>query len=195
VIKMKTRLLIILVITGMIIFIMPNQFADARCAPNPDWSLAPCYDEQISSIPTDKDKSTWAKYYDYKGAEFMESKKTDMLDALRSGKLCEWESDGLAFQNYNVLTYYFVNKVISSNDCSTATEYRYAGQNTSEKNMEVNYVDFRNSNASVNLGCSDVGLSSKESCELQRAQFIGLIGITIAVLIGVPIVLFNRKKK
>ncbi|PJB96775.1 MAG: hypothetical protein CO079_09130, partial [Nitrosopumilales archaeon CG_4_9_14_0_8_um_filter_34_10] len=78
---------------------------------------------------------------------------------------------------------------------STATEYRYAGQNTSEKNMEVNYVDFRNSNASVNLGCSDVGLSSKESCELQRAQFIGLIGITIAVLIGVPIVLFNRKKK
>lgn len=192
---MKTRVLLILFAVGMIIPIMSNQFVDARCAPNPDWPLAPCYDEQRSSIPTDKDKSTWAKYYDYKGAEFMESKKKDMLDALRSGKLCEWQSDGPPSQNYNVLTYYFVNKVISSNDCGSATEYRYAGQNTSEKNMEVNYVDFRDSNASVNLGCSDVGFSSKESCELQRAQFIGLIGIAIAALIGVPIVLFNRKKK
>ncbi|GEM_PF-6474339 len=60
---------------------------------------------------------------------------------------------------------------------------------------EVNYVDFRNSNASVNLGCSDIGLSSKESCEIQRAQIISVIGIAISAVIVIPIVLFNRKRK
>lgn len=191
---MKTRYKILIFIIMIIGPAMSNQHVDARCPPNPDWPLAPCYDEQRSSIPTDQDRSVWGKYYDYKGSEFMESKKADMLEALRSGQLCEWESGGLPFQNHNVMTYYFVNKVVSSNDCNTAVEFHYVGQNISE-NDGVNYVDFGNSNASVNLGCSDIGFSSKKSCELQRAQFLGVLGIVIAALIGVPIVLFNRKKK
>lgn len=68
--------------------------------------------------------------------------------------------------------------------------------NTSEeKSNKISYYDFRNSDASVDLGCSGAGMSSKESCEIQRAQLIGLIGITIAALISIPVVLFNRKGK
>ena len=95
---MKTRLLII---TGMIIFpfIFPQGFA--LCAVNEDWSDAPCFD--MGPVTKSEFKMAWAPYYDYKGAEWMESKKTEMFQASDDGIFDEWARE---MENSNVYMYY-----------------------------------------------------------------------------------------
>ena len=95
---MKTRLLIIIV---MIIFplIIPQGFG--LCAVNEDWSDAPCFD--MGPVSKMEFKMAWAPYYDYKGVEWMESKKTEMFQALDDGIFDEWTRE---MANSNVYMYY-----------------------------------------------------------------------------------------
>lgn len=95
---MKIKLLIII---GAVIFplVVPQGFA--FCAVNEDWSDAPCFD--MGPVPKSEFKAAWEPYYDYKGAEWMESKKIDMNQALDGGIFDEWVSE---IENSNVYQYY-----------------------------------------------------------------------------------------
>ena len=86
------------------------QFAHADCNTNSDWPDAPCFD--MWPIPKSEVKSAWEQYYNYKGTEWMEIKKSEMNYALDKGILHEWIYYGSRFgnqENYNVYFYYFIN--------------------------------------------------------------------------------------
>jgi len=57
-----------------------------------------CYDSE--------DVEMWMKYYDYKGESFMESKKSEMIDAFEANRLSEWKSE--SSENFNVWQYYYL---------------------------------------------------------------------------------------
>lgn len=82
------------------------QQADAICVRNQDWSAAPCYGCPGCVPSLEKQKSDWAPYYNYKGTEFMEQKKLEMLDAIKNNQLDEWLGSGPRDQNSNVYRYY-----------------------------------------------------------------------------------------
>jgi len=77
------------------------QQTSALCEPNKDWPDAPCFD----TIPVNRMqyKLAWEPYYDYKGADWMESQKAEMLEAIKEGTFHEWDHD---FPNANVYSYY-----------------------------------------------------------------------------------------
>jgi len=79
--------------------VLPDAFA--FCIINEDWSDAPCFD--MGHIREIEFKEGWAPYYDYKGSEWMESKKTEMFQALDNSTLEEWTNE---IENYNVYQYY-----------------------------------------------------------------------------------------
>lgn len=92
----------IFVITAFVMF--PENSVFAQCVENTDWPDAPCMDLVVNgSYPQDL-VDRWAAYYDYKGAQFMESKKVEMDKAVKDDKLLEWVEKSL--QNTNVWYYY-----------------------------------------------------------------------------------------
>ena len=80
--------------------------AEAVCAPNQDWPQAPCLDVVINGCYDSKDAKVWMNYYEYKGESLMESKKTEMNNAVGENRLREWES--LSQVNSNVWQYYYL---------------------------------------------------------------------------------------
>lgn len=84
--------------------VMQQSFA--QCFINEDWPQAPCLDNLINGCYDSDDVKTWMKYYDYKGKSFMESKKSEMIDAFEANRLSEWESQ--SSENFNVWQYYYL---------------------------------------------------------------------------------------
>ncbi|QLH06505.1 hypothetical protein [Nitrosopumilus ureiphilus] len=97
---MKSRLLLVL-FAFTILFPTSNVFAPPNA--NPDWPSAPYYPGPAS---IDFYKEGWAEYYDYKGAEWMETKKQEMFTAIEDGTLGEWSGEP-TMAHSNVRTYYF----------------------------------------------------------------------------------------
>ena len=106
---MKTRLLIILFALS-ILFPISDIFAPPSA--NPDWPGAPYYPGPTS---IDFYKEGWAKYYDIKGVEWMETKKQEMFSAIESGTLDEW-LDEPTLAHSNVHTYYFYQGEVPNHD-------------------------------------------------------------------------------
>ena len=82
----------------------------AECGPNIDWPEAPCFD--VGSPSIEEQRQAWAKYYEFKGREWMEMKKAEMDMAIADGTLRDWvlyqgEPDNSA--NRNVYHYYYLN--------------------------------------------------------------------------------------
>jgi len=96
---MKTRLLIIIGIIFSGGFVIANAYAD--CDINYDWPDAPCMDQGYQQHQVNK----WAEYYDYKGEQFMESKRTEMNNAIKSNQLMKWMDESI--QNQNAWQYYY----------------------------------------------------------------------------------------
>ena len=107
---MKTRLLIIIGIVVISEFSLITQ-SFALCLVNEDWSDAPCMD----SFPIHREQFQidWAPYYDYKGSELMESKYTEMQQAINDGTFNEWNDDR---ENSNVYYYYLSIGEVSNQD-------------------------------------------------------------------------------
>jgi len=95
---MKTRLLVII---GMVVIPLVVSQGFAMCVVNDDWSEAPCFD--TGPITKSEFKDAWMPYHDYKGAEWMGFKKTEMFQALDDGVLNEWTK---SVENSNVYQYY-----------------------------------------------------------------------------------------
>ena len=87
--------------------------AEAKCALDKDWPEKPCFD---TSPPLPLSRSEWKEfwdgYYDYKGKEWMEQKKSELDKQVNDGTLKDWIESGSSTQdysNYNVWFYYYVN--------------------------------------------------------------------------------------
>jgi len=87
----------------MLIALIYPQNAFAPPGPN-EWSSAPYCP---FGCPLDYLKQQWTKYYDFKGAQWMEMKKIEMFDAYNNGTLEKWLQTGPPTQNSNVHSYYF----------------------------------------------------------------------------------------
>lgn len=91
-----------MIIGASIMFIVfQNTPAFASCAVNEDWPDAPCFD--VLPVNREEYRMAWAPYYDYKGSEWMEQKKTEILQAIENGTFMEWEG---SVENSNVYNYY-----------------------------------------------------------------------------------------
>ena len=120
---MKTRLLIIFTtgIIGLLVVTNP-QYVDGLCMENQDWLDAPCYGKRCggSDAPACTDpnwwKEKWSPYYDYKGKEWMEIKKIELLDAIESNNFEEWRRLTSDSSNGNVFNYYFYMGEIPNTD-------------------------------------------------------------------------------
>jgi hypothetical protein len=85
------------------------QYVDARCSPTHDWPDGPCYGCPGCYPGLEKEKILWAPYYDFKGAEWMESKKQEMNLAIQNDTLDEWiKLTSNTESNHNVHNYYFL---------------------------------------------------------------------------------------
>lgn len=73
----------------------------AMCMANEDWPDRPCFD--MGPVSKMEFKLAWAPYYDFKGSEWMESKKTEMFEAKDNWVLEEWIKER---ENNNVYQYY-----------------------------------------------------------------------------------------
>lgn len=100
---MKTVLLIALIGFSGMFFISQ---ADAMCAVNEDWPQAPCLDTPPYTI--DEKKQAWSPYYNYKGSEWMEQKKSEMVNALDTDAFQEWVSKPDDYSHWNVYSYYSI---------------------------------------------------------------------------------------
>jgi len=103
---MKSRLLVIIGILFSSGFVIANVYAD--CDINRDWSDAPCMDQIINNQFPQYQVDKWSEYYDYKGEQFMESKKTEMNNAIKSNQLMKWMDESI--QNENVWQYYYFSE-------------------------------------------------------------------------------------
>ncbi|MGI0009022.1 MAG: hypothetical protein ACRD92_05325 [Nitrosopumilaceae archaeon] len=78
----------------------------ALCVPSDDWPGMPCVGPQ-GKPNLEKWKQAWNEYYQYKGKDWMEMKKSEMDKVITEGNLKEWT--GLGETNYNVWYYYWIN--------------------------------------------------------------------------------------
>ena len=83
-------------------FAVDNSFG--LCAENKDWPDAPCMDMIENGHYPQHQVDRWSEYYDYKGKQFMESKKQEMNQSIQDDTLQQWVDE--SNQNYNVWTYY-----------------------------------------------------------------------------------------
>ncbi len=75
--------LVWLVISLVLIGIIGMQDGFALCVEDKDWPSAPCID--TNPFSHSEFYNAWYGYYDYKGADWMETKKIEMNQALEKG--------------------------------------------------------------------------------------------------------------
>lgn len=95
-----------------------------ECQTDVDWPEKPCY-KKYEYPGKEVEFKKWSEYYDFKGPEFMEIKKNEMIQALESGSLKSWikqqgsigDRDIDKFTNntnHNVWFYYYLKGDIPS---------------------------------------------------------------------------------
>lgn len=105
--------LILIIATTVFLFFLLSNHADAKCMLDKDWPDKPCIDT-APPLPLSKSewKDLWDGYYDYKGMQWMEQKKSELDEQVKAGTLKDWIELGSATQNYsnyNGWFYYYVN--------------------------------------------------------------------------------------
>ena len=89
---------------------------NAECEVDKDWPNKPCYAD-LPQQPLSKQLSDWSYYYEFKGKEWMDMKKTEMDSAIKTNNLSGWIKQGdlstTEFEennpNRNVWNYYYLN--------------------------------------------------------------------------------------
>lgn len=101
---MRFLLLLILLIGLIFLFGTTEKDVSALCAVNTDWPDAPCMDVIEGGRYPQEQVDRWTAYYDYKGVQFMESKKIQLDNAIKEDRLIGWVNESI--QNSNVWQYY-----------------------------------------------------------------------------------------
>jgi hypothetical protein len=192
---MKTRLLIII---GMILpvgftFIIIPAYAD--CNINTDWPDAPCMDEIGNNHFPQHQVDQWTEYYEYKGKQFMESKKIEMNNAINSDQLLKWTDASI--QNQNVWQYYyFSGQVPNPHEYLQGVEFKPIPY--------VNYVDFRTAEGEIiEVGCSS-GLRASGNYNFGEdfLQFLKCnvsatlvpVFVIIGIIVGIVFIIKRKRK-
>lgn len=97
---MKT-IIVMFILVIFVIFPISKIFAPP--SPN-EWGRAPYCP---GGCPLDYLTQRWSEYYDYKGSEWMEAKKQEMLVSMENGTLTDWLDKDPSQAHYNVFSYYF----------------------------------------------------------------------------------------
>lgn len=96
----------------------------ALCMINEDWSDAPCFSGIRGEDPSlNQMKQNWAPYYEFKGAEWMEVKKQELMQTIQNGNLIDWKKGDLDGSHHNVYMYYFLKGDVPNEDGLFAEEY------------------------------------------------------------------------
>ncbi|MCH7560394.1 MAG: hypothetical protein IIC67_03330 [Thaumarchaeota archaeon] len=104
---MKYFIIFSLLIFSSLFFLTSNS-AFGWCPQNEDWPDRPCY-APYQDFGIEKERSDWEPYYDFKGSEWMESKKQEMIQAIQNDALFDWiESTPETQAHHNVHEYYFI---------------------------------------------------------------------------------------
>ncbi|MHB8602696.1 MAG: cupredoxin domain-containing protein [Nitrosotalea sp.] len=85
---------------------MATKFSEG-CLLNSDWSGAPCYAIPGLNVTKEQMQKDWSGYYMYKGSQWMETKKIEMINATASGILKAWVCSSPS--NYDAWWYYYLN--------------------------------------------------------------------------------------
>jgi len=101
-----------LAFAGFIIAPLTISQGFALCMINEDWQDAPCWGLRCTGNEpacTDPNwwKERWVPYYDHKGKDWMESKKQELLSAIKSKSLASWLALTVNGTNTNVHDYYY----------------------------------------------------------------------------------------
>jgi len=95
----------ILAIVGLLVFPVFISHGFASCAVNGDWEFAPCLDTIANGKYDQSEVNKWKDYYQYKGTEWMEQKRSEMEESINQDALKEWVHQST--QNANVYAYYY----------------------------------------------------------------------------------------
>lgn len=163
---MKTVLLILLTLS--ILFPMSDVYAPP--SPN-EWPAAPYCP---GGCQLDYLKQRWAEYYDYKGEEWMELKKHEMLLSMENGTLMDWLNKDPTRAHYNVFNYYFYKGEIPNIE----------GKLIDQVEQELFFSDIKH-----NLENNQFPLGNN-----MHINFVLLLSI-IGSIIGVIIFIIWRKRK
>src|SRR5574337_979374 len=90
---MKTLHYSIIAVTVLLLIpLMMNNPVKAGCLENAnaDWPSAPCYGCPGCIPSKEKQREEWNPYYQYKGANWMQMIKTQMIGAMKNGTLEDW---------------------------------------------------------------------------------------------------------
>lgn len=97
-------LVIFLILIGLVGLTV--SYAHASCVENTDWPQHPCLDTPPYSL--EEQKQAIGRYYDYKGSEWMEEKKSEMIQSLENEAFREWVDIVDDYSHWNVYDYYSV---------------------------------------------------------------------------------------
>ena len=192
---MKTRLLIIIAII-ILPLVFPQGFS--QCIYNNDWPDAPCFD--IGPVSHLEFNRAWASYYDYKGAEWTETKKGEMNQALEQGVLEEWVDE---LENYNVYRYYLSRNEIQSHlpydGFFVTIDPNFVNPSSQPEKNKENKVDFRDSTGEIICKGYSSGGGFFEYPECgpidQFVKRVLIVVLPIAGIITGTIFLIRRKRK
>lgn len=105
---MKTRLLIIFFVLGFTYTSFSINDVFGWCPQNEDWPDRPCY-ATYQDFGIEKERKDWEPYYNFKGSEWMDSKKQEMTLAIQNDTLSDWiELTSETQAHQNVYEYYFI---------------------------------------------------------------------------------------
>ena len=96
------KFLVLLVLLVFPVFVFDGF---ASCIVNEDWERAPCLDTVSNGKFDQREVDKWKDYYQYKGTEWMEQRRTEMDQQISEGTLKEWAYQSA--QNHNVYSYYY----------------------------------------------------------------------------------------
>ena len=117
--------MILLILIGFVITPYLVSDASALCMmTNEDWPDAPCFAGRRGEDPSlNQMKQGWAPYYEFKGTEWMESQKQELMQVIQNGTLIDWKKGDATGIHNNVYTYYFLMGDVPNEDGLFAKEY------------------------------------------------------------------------
>jgi len=174
----------IFAIVGLLVFPAFLLQGFASCVVNEDWEKAPCLDTIANGRYDKNEVNMWKDYYQYKGTEWMEQKRSEMNQAIEGDILKEWVHQSI--QNANVYAYYYF-----SGRAPDIGEYHAGFEefmiNESSTIHDPYTDDGRYQLAERKIPAGGLGINP------EFEQYI-LVGVVVGVGVPVGMIIFWRKK-
>ena len=177
---MKTNFVII----GLLIFPAFISQGFASCAVNEDWKEAPCLGTIANGKYDQNEVNKWKDYYQHKGTEWMDQKRSEMKQAIDDDTLKNWVHQST--ENANVYAYYyFSGRAPDIGEYHGGFEEFMINESSTIHDPYTDDERYQLAGSKVPLG--GLGINPEFN------QFI-IIGIVIGVALPVGLIIFWRRK-